>query len=74
MIDDFSFKQAIWLFPYLVGLGVLSYGGDYGGQHWMTFGIDMVVVAVFSLIVFIAAVVCGVSRGQISLEAIEAVQ
>ena len=73
-IDNFSFKQAIWLFPYLVGLGILSYGGNYGGQHWMSFGIDMVVVAVFSLVVFIVAVYCGVSRGQLSLEAIESAQ
>ena len=73
-IDDFSLQQAIWLFPYLVGLGVLSYVGDYGGRHWMSFGIDMVVVALFSLVIFVVAVYCGVSRGQLSLEAVESVQ
>ncbi len=73
-INDFSFKQGVWLFPYLLGLGILSYGGDYGGQHWMHFGMDMVIVAAFSLIIFVSAVLCGVSRGQLSSQAIEAAQ
>jgi amino acid transporter len=44
---------ALWLLPYLMGIGLISYYGSFGGgQNRLTFGIDFVVIAVFSLITY----------------------
>jgi amino acid transporter len=53
-------KQNWWLIPYILGLGVLSYFGSFGGgKNIITFGYDFGVIAIFSLIIFICAV-CSV--------------
>ena len=45
-------EHAVWLFPYLAGLAVISYLGDFGGRQVITFGWDFLVIGIFSLIVF----------------------
>ena len=51
--NGFHFKACLWLVPYLVGLGLISYFGNYGnGKNVLPFGWDFLVVAVFSLIIF----------------------
>lgn len=46
-----------WLWPYLIGIAVISYLGQYGGGlNIITLWIDILVVAVFSLVIFFWAV------------------
>lgn len=53
-----DWKSGSWLFPYFVGLGLLSYIGpeDFQGIGLIPFGIDIVVVAVFSLAIYYYAI------------------
>ena len=49
--------QNWWLIVYVLGLGILSYYGSFGGgKNVLTFGYDFLVIAIFSLIIFILAV------------------
>ncbi|MDP1573450.1 MAG: APC family permease [Coxiellaceae bacterium] len=55
--NGFHFKACAWLAPYLAGLGVISYYGNYGhGKNVLPFGWDFLIVAVFSLVIFILAI------------------
>lgn len=57
---NFSFQKALWLIPYLFGIGLISYLGDFGGGiHVIPFGWDFLVIAIFSVIVFKYAVYCA---------------
>ena len=48
-----GWKHSIWLWVYFVGLGIISYLGNFGGgQGILHFGMDFLVIAIFS--VFIA--------------------
>jgi amino acid transporter len=54
---DLDWTAAFWLWPYLAGMAVISVLGQFGGGHevipfWSDFG----VVAVFSLIIYYAAI------------------
>ncbi|MCD6047810.1 MAG: yveA 2 [Gammaproteobacteria bacterium] len=52
-----GFKSLWWLIPYLAGLVILSYLGEYGGgHHIITFGWDFLIIAIFSLIIFSIAI------------------
>ncbi len=53
----FDWRAAYWLVPYLVGMLVLSYLGakDFGGKGIFPFGWDALVVAVFSVVIFLLA-------------------
>ncbi len=52
-----DWNAAIWLWPYLIGLTVISYLGQFqGGRMSIPFYWDMVVVAIWSLIVYYTAV------------------
>ena len=44
-----DWKAAQWLPPYLLGLGVISWQGGFGGQGHIALWWDILVVAVFSL-------------------------
>jgi len=50
-------KAAYWIVPYLAGLTVLSFIGakDFGGRGILPFGWDALVVAVFSLVIYVLA-------------------
>jgi len=58
MEDGMDLKEAIWLIPYLLGLGVISYLGDFGdgAQKVIPFGWDLLVCAVFGLAIFFMAI------------------
>ena len=46
-------KHAWWLIPYFVGIGLFSYYGNFGGgKGYLPFGMDMVYVAIFSVVIF----------------------
>jgi amino acid transporter len=42
------FRSAIWVVPYICGLILISYLGDFGGINLIHFGWDFLVLAVFS--------------------------
>jgi amino acid transporter len=48
-----DFKSSIWLIPYLLGLGCISYLGTFGhGRGIMPFGEDFLVLFLFSTAIF----------------------
>jgi amino acid transporter len=49
-------REAAWLLPYLFGIGAISYFGAFGGTGAIAFGWDILVIAVFGVAVFAAAV------------------
>ncbi len=51
-----GYKALFWIVPYLAGIMLISYLGMYGGQHILTSGWDIVVVAVFSLLILYMAI------------------
>jgi amino acid transporter len=52
-----DWRAAYWLVPYLAGLTLISYVGstDFGGIGLLTFGWDALVVAVFSVAIYVLA-------------------
>jgi len=48
-----QWKGASWLWPYLIGMAVISYLGTFGeGAGVIPFGLDVVVVTVFSIAIY----------------------
>src|SRR3990167_9141495 len=55
--NGFHFKALLWITPYLTGLFVISYFGNYGGgKNVLPFGWDFLVIGIFSVIIFYLAV------------------
>jgi amino acid transporter len=51
-----DWHSAVWLWPWLVGLMVLSYLSSFdGGRNDLHFGVDMLVTAAFSLVIYFFA-------------------
>ena len=60
--------NALWLFPYLGGIGIISYFGSFGGgMHIITFGWDFVVIALFSISIYMVAVFSVDHSGEVKL-------
>ena len=52
-----DFRHTVWLWPYLIGMVVISYLGQYGGGiGFFPLWIDIVIVIAFSLVIFYWAV------------------
>ncbi|MGI8827313.1 MAG: APC family permease [Chloroflexota bacterium] len=65
-----DWSSAVWLWPYLVGIGVISYLGSFdikklssvpiiglkGPRNDLTFGWDILVMAVFSVVIYVIAI------------------
>jgi len=52
-----SLGNGLWLFPYFIGMAVLSYLGSFGGGlNVLPFGLDMLVVAAYSLVIYYWAI------------------
>jgi amino acid transporter len=47
-----DFKAAQWLLPYLVGMGLISWQGGFGGQSHIGLWWDILLIAAFSLVVY----------------------
>ena len=70
-----DWKSAQWLPVYLIGMGIISWLGQYNGASdakplatgHLHFGIDMLVVAVFSLIIFYWAQATKLSSAEMQL-------
>lgn len=55
--DSLNMKQAAWFWPYILGLGAVSYFGTYGhGRGLLNEAEAMSIIAVFSLVIFALAV------------------
>lgn len=53
--EHLGLQGAIWVLPYLSGLMLISYFGSFGGRGDIPFGWDLVVMAVFSLVIMVLA-------------------
>jgi amino acid transporter len=61
-----DWAAGVWLAPYLVGLGVVSYLGSFGGPaNVLPFGWDVLVMALFSLAIYFLAVRMRLPREEI---------
>ncbi|EKE01592.1 MAG: hypothetical protein ACD_21C00092G0001 [uncultured bacterium] len=67
-IQKGELKAGYWLMPYLTGLVLISYLGSFGGKHFIPFGWDFIIIALFS-----AAILCTAiwSRALITVEEVE---
>jgi amino acid transporter len=58
---NFEWHCAWWIFLYLIGLGLISYFGSFGGGTGMIpFGWDFAVIAVLSVIIFYLSYYCAI--------------
>jgi amino acid transporter len=57
-----QWKSAQWLPVYLIGMGIISWLGQYGGRGTIPFYWDIAVVAVFSLVIYYWAQATKLSR------------
>ncbi|MDX1433069.1 MAG: APC family permease [Gammaproteobacteria bacterium] len=65
---DLDLRGALWLVPYAIGLGLLSYLGDFsGGRGVIPFGWDIAAAAVLSVGVFHLASWCRLPAEQTTL-------
>lgn len=53
--EALNYFQALWLILLILGIGVFSYFGNYGGTHAIPLYWDMLYLAGFSLIIFMLA-------------------
>lgn len=67
-IVHFELKKSWWIFVYMIALALISYLGAFGGRNVITFGIDFVVVALVSLIIYILAFNLGLSTPKVLYE------
>jgi amino acid transporter len=52
-----DWKASIWVLPWLVGMAVISYLGQFtGGRGTIPFYVDLLVVTIFSLVIYYMAV------------------
>lgn len=54
-VPSLDWHAAMWLWPYLAGIGVLSYLSTFDGNGTLPFGPDIIVVTVFSLAIYFFA-------------------
>ena len=55
--ESLRLKHSAWFWPYLLGLGVISWLGNYGnGLGILTHGLDLILIVILSLVTFRLAV------------------
>lgn len=68
-------KRSFWIFPYLIGLAVISKLGDFGGGSGVIhFGPDFFVVALFSILIYMLAIYCAMTDKDFIFEQRENLQ
>lgn len=55
--EQLKFKRGSWSILYLAGMTIISYFGSFGGLHTFSFGMDFIVVGIFSLFIYALAYV-----------------
>lgn len=57
--QNFNWHASIWIWPYFIGISVISYAGQYGHGHaWLTTGWDYLAIAVLSIATCRLALYC----------------
>lgn len=52
-----EWKRGWWLIPFFIGMGIISYLGTYGnGIKVIKFGPDFIIIAIFTLFIYFAAI------------------
>jgi hypothetical protein len=67
LTPDLDWRGASWLWPYFIGLAVLSYLGpeDFGGIEVIPFGWDILVMAIFSVAIYYYAMSVRLSPEEV---------
>ena len=60
-----EWRSASWLPVYILGMGLISYESTFGGEGNLKLWWDMVVVAVFSLVIYYWALAVGLPAEEI---------
>ncbi|MGE5136745.1 MAG: APC family permease [Gemmatimonadota bacterium] len=60
-----DWRSAQWLPVYLIGMGIVSWQGQFGGANHIPFGLDMAIVAVFALIIYFWAMAVRAPREEV---------
>lgn len=47
-LPELHAHHALWFIPYMLGIVVISYAGNFGGKGWLSFGWDFAVIAGFT--------------------------
>ncbi len=51
-----DWRESTWMWPYFIGLTILSYIGDFGtGKHLLPFGVDFVIIGIFCAVIMMLA-------------------
>jgi amino acid transporter len=50
-----DWQASVWMWPFFIGLALLSYLGSFEGENIIKFPLDLVVVAVFALAIYFLA-------------------
>lgn len=70
-----QWRVSWWMLPYLIGLSSISYLGSFGqGTNQMTFGVDFVVIAVFSTVIFYLALLTSKIDPELKQQSLQAMQ
>ena len=49
---ELNWRQSIWVWPYFMGIAIISYFGNYGGGRGViSFGWDFIIIALFCMII-----------------------
>jgi amino acid transporter len=60
-----QWRAAIWLWPYFIGLSIISYLGNFGGGHnFLHFGWDFFTIAVFCIFILWLSYQCKLSAKE----------
>lgn len=54
-LKDLSVMRGSWVILYIIGIAVISYLSSFGGRNVIAFGLDFIVVAVFTLMIYLIA-------------------
>lgn len=50
-----DWQSSVWMWPFFIGLALISYFGSFDGENVIKFPLDLVVVAVFALSIYFLA-------------------
>jgi hypothetical protein len=55
VFKELHILRGSWVIVYIIGLGIISYLSSFGGIHKIPFGDDFVVLAAFSIFIYVLA-------------------
>ena len=53
--EKINFSRGVWVLFYLAGIAIISYFSSFGGNHQIPFGIDFIVMGIFTMIIYVMA-------------------